>query len=362
MSDETRTPQAEPGPTTDVALDDVGRQLFVLARVGLLPGKILDRQRSEADLGMLLDLASSSPVPREKAQALVTLVIKAANSLGDGPLGESVRKLYGTDRGEQGLPYRRRHASASFAWDPDIDVPSYDRRHRRTGINALEHRILEIKREDERSALQAALTQTFAPPSVLPDHDRPNLEFKRLSFSAETHILGGSQHPAFTDWRYRDIALTGQQQHFRIFTQVEAKLSIEPLDDSITVERSLGANRFGYQIWLIRFNDTPERGQEIEWGVRKTFSSPRLDPTDKDWLSLAASQPNCITKGDFTVNLTEADELPERFARFITPKMTLPNLRGPIWPLPQADNLRRTASFEYLTPWHSHGIYWWWTS
>jgi len=360
MSDRTRTPQVEPGPTSEIGLDGLGRQLFVLARVGLLPAKIMELQVARGDLDMLLDLASDAPSPRDRAQALVDLVVRAANALGPGPLGESVRQLYGTTPGERGLPYQRRHAGAAFAWDPDIEVASYDRRNRRNGINALEHQILELKREDERQALAATLASGFLPPPVDPSQDRPNVAFRRLGFSAETHIVRGSRHPAFTDWRYRDIALTGQEQYFRIFTQVEAKLTIEPLDDSITVERPLGANRFGYQIWLVRFRERPERGQTIAWGVRKQFSMPRLDPTDRDWLSLAASQPDQITEGTFTVNLEQADELPERFVRFITPKMTLPNLRGPTWPVPETGDRRKTVTFDYLTPWHSHGIYWWW--
>jgi hypothetical protein len=311
---------------------------------------------------MLLDLASSAPSPRERAQALVDLVVAAVNALGDGALGESVRKLFGTNPGEHGLPYQRRHAAASYAWDPDIDVPSYDRRHRRTAITALQHRILELKREDERRALQATLADGFLPPPAAAEHDQPNLAFKRLGFSAETHIIGAGRHPAYTDWRYRDIALTGREQYHRVFTQVEARLVIEPLDDSVTVERPVGVNRFGYQIWLIRFRTMPERGQEFAWGVRKRFLPPRVEPTDKDWLSLAVSQPDHIAQGSFTVNLENADELPDRFARFVTPKMTLPNLRGPVWPLPLTEDPRKTVTFEYLTPLHSHGIYWWWTA
>jgi hypothetical protein len=39
--------------------------------------------------------------------------------------------------------------------------------------------------------------------------------------------------------------------------------------------------------------------------------------------------------------------------------MTLPTLRGAVWPLPESKELRKTVVFEYLAPWHSHGIYWW---
>jgi len=359
MSDRTRTEQAGLGSSPDVALDGLGRQLFVLARVGLLPAKILERQRASEDLAMVLELVTA-PSPRDQAQALIDLLARAADELGDGPLGESVRRLYGTEPGERGLPYQRRHAAAAYAWDADIEVASYDRRYRRLGIQALQHQLLLLRREQERQTLQATLTGVYLPPPMDPSEDRPNVAFRRLGFSAEAHILSGSRSPAYTDWRYHDIAVTGREQRFRVFTQVEAKVALEPLDDTVTIERSLGANRFGYQVWLVRFRELPELGQEIRWGVRKHFLPPRLQATDHDWLSLAASQPGVIAEGRFTVNYDNAGEQPARFAKFITPKMTLPNLRGPVWPLPPPNEHRQTVTFELLTPWHSHGIYWWW--
>jgi hypothetical protein len=334
----------------------MGRELLALARAGLVASRIIERR---ATLSLLLEFASESSERRKQAEDLISLVVEACDDLGPGCLGESARKFYGTGQGEREFPYERRHANAAEAWNPDIEVRSWDRRHRREIITELEHMMLNLKREKEQSSLRDALAQKYLPPPVDPRHDRPNSDFERLEFRAETHIIGSDRRPIFTDWTYRDIAIRGDQQYHRVFTQMEARVTIESLCDFVEVERELGVNRFGYQIWLVRFVDPPKRGDIYEWSIRKRFTG-LPQKVEKDWLSLAVSQPRNIERGTLIVNLEEAQERPKRFARFITPKMTLPTLRGAVWPLPESKELRKTVVFEYLAPWHSHGIYWWW--
>jgi hypothetical protein len=338
----------------------MGQQLLALAKAGLLISEILQRQSERGDLGLLLEFASQSSEPRQQAQDLINLVIVACDELGPGPLGESARKFYGTSPGEREFPYERRHANASWAWDQDIQIASWDRRHLKEVIKELEYKLLELKREAEQAQLRYTLTHDYLPQPVDPKNDRPNRDFERLEFQAETHIVENERRPLYTDWHYRDMAVRGGQQYHRIFTQIEARVTVESLCDFVEVEQELGVNRYGFQIWQVRFPNPPERGDIYEWSVRKRFSGELAEPVETGWLSLAVSQPKNIERGTFTVNLDEAAELPRRFARFITPKMTLPNLRGPVWPLPESDKLSRTVTFDYLTPWQSHGIYWWW--
>ena len=338
----------------------MGRELLALARAGLVASRIMERQATNGGLSLLLEFASQSFDRRKRAEDLISLVVDACNHLGPGGLGQSARKFYGTGQGEREFPYERRHANAAEAWNPDITVSSWDRRHRRAVIVELEYKMLDLKRETEQSKLRDALTQRYLPQPVDSKNDRPNSDFERLEFCAETHIIGTDRRPLFTDWKYRDIAIRGGQQHHRIFTQMEARVTVESLCDFIEVERELGINRFGYQIWLVRFVNPPKRGDIYEWSIRKRFHGELTEKVDKGWLSLAVSQPRNIERGTFVVNLEEAQERPKRFARFITPKMTLPTLRGPVWPLPESDELHRTTVFEYLAPWQSHGIYWWW--
>jgi hypothetical protein len=143
---------------------------------------------------------------------------------------------------------------------------------------------------------------------------------------------------------------------------MDARVTVESLDDFVEVDQELGIiNNYGYQIWLVRLRDPPARGQVYEWSIRKRFRNELDERVDKGWLSLAVSQPRSIDRGALAVNLERAAEYPGRFARFITPKMTLPNLRGPVWELPNSRDLKRSVTFEYLAPWQSHGIYWWWS-
>jgi hypothetical protein len=338
----------------------MGQQLVALAKAGLLVSRIIERQTRRGDLSLLLDFSSESGDSREQAQELVNLVVRGCDELGPGFLGQSARKYYGTDRWEREFPYERRHANAAEAWNADIQVTSWDRRYRRRIITELEHKILELRREAEQAKLRSTLEQGYLPPPVDPKHNKPNTDFKRLEFRAETHIVGSDRRPRFTDWHYRDIAVTGNQRYFRIFTQMEARVTLESTCDFVQVEQELGANRYGQQIWQIRFVNPPKRGDIYEWSVRKHFSGELAEPVDRGWLSLAVSQPKNIERGTFTVDFSQATEAPTRFSRFITPKMTLPTLRGPVWDLPGSSERRRTVTFEYLTPWQSHGIYWWW--
>jgi hypothetical protein len=359
MSDVNQTPRRTSRPTPD-SLDAMGQELLTLARTGLVPSRIIERQAAHGGLSLLLEFASQSSERRKRAEDLISLVVEACNDLGPGGLGQSARKLYGIGLGEREFPYERRHANAAESWNPDIEVSSWDRRHRREVITELEYKMLSLKREAEQAKLRDTLAQNYLPPLVDPRNDRPNADFERLEFRAETHIVGTERRPFFTDWKYRDIAIRGGQQYHRVFTQMEARVTIESRCDFVEVEQELGVNRYGYQIWLIRFVDPPKRGDIYEWSIRKRFSGELPEEVDKGWLSLAVSQPKNIERGTFVVNLEEAEERPKRFARFITPKMTLPTLRGPIWPLPESDELCKTIAFEYLTPWQSHGIYWWW--
>jgi hypothetical protein len=359
MSDVTETPPESRGPTPD-GLDAMGRELLTLARAGLVASRIIERQAADDGLGLLLEFASQSSERRKQAEDLISLVVEACNDLGPGGIGQSARKFYGTGQGEREFLYERRHANAAEAWNPDIAISSWDRRHRREVITELEHKMLSLKREAEQARLRDALALEYLPPPVDPRHDRPNKDFERLEFRAETHIVGTERRPLFTDWKYRDVAISGGQQYHRIFTQMEARVTIESLCEFVEVEQELGVNRYGYQIWLVRFADPPRRGDIYEWTIRKRFHGDLPEEVDKGWLSLAVSQAKNIERGTFVVNLTEAQERPRRFARFITPKMTLPTLRGPVWPLPESDERCRTVVFDYLTPWQSHGVYWWW--
>jgi hypothetical protein len=313
-------------------------------------------------LNLLLEFASESSEPRKQAEQLINLVVKACAQLGPGPMGESARKYYGTELGEREFPYERRHANAAWAWDSDIEVSSWDRRHRRGVIIELQYRMLSLKQEEAQSKLRATNAQIYLPPPADPKQALPNPDFERLEFRAETYIVGKERRRRFTDWHYRDFAVRGGHQYHRIYTTMEARVTIESLCDFVEVEREMGVNQYGYQIWLVRFLNPPAEGTIYEWSVRKYFSDAPTEKIDNDWLSLAVSQPKSIERGTFIVNLEEAEEAPKRFARFITPKMTLPVLRGPTWNLPESNELRRTVTFEYLTPWHSHGIYWWWES
>jgi hypothetical protein len=133
MSDVTQTQRRTPRPTPD-GLDAMGRELLTLARTGLVASRIMEREATNGGLSLLLEFASQSSGRRKRAEDLISLVVEACNDLGPGGLGQSARKFYGTGQGEREFPYERRHANAAEAWNPEIAVSSWDRRHRREVI------------------------------------------------------------------------------------------------------------------------------------------------------------------------------------------------------------------------------------
>ena len=353
--DNTQTGLGRIGPTPD-GMSGIAEQLLTLAHTGLLPSAIVERQQTKGGLGLLLDMSSPGSQLVAQAESLISYVCQACDKLGGGPLGNSGRKLFGTAPGEREFPYSRRHAGAADAWDPDIKVESYDRRHRKIVLAEIEHQLLTLTTSTARSELLVSLGKL---PLADPTEVRPNLGFRRLEFRAHTYIVGDDPHPVYTDWHYVDVVARDGEQDFRIFTHMDGNVTIESLSDFVTVQRPLGVNPYGYQVWLLRFSRPLQRGEQIEWGVRKHFHDV-TGPDGHDWLSLAASQPRAIESGSFSVDLTLSTLLPKRFVRFIVPKGNLPNLRGPTWDIPIPKSRIVTATFDYLHPWHSHGIFWWW--
>jgi len=270
--------------------------------------------------------------------------------------------MYGTAPGERGLPYPDRHLRAAEAWLDGMTPATFDRRHRHGLIRALEMEMLGMLRDGALVTLRRYLNQD---PGLrpLPDAmDRPNLAFKRLHVRARTYLIDARRPAAYTDWFYNDIATRGDQREFLISTKVDARVEIEALTpETILPIQPLGINQNGYQVWRMQFVETPARGQEIEWAIRKHFREPRREVLDKDWLSIAVSQPRPIESGRFEVDLSLAKERPLRFAKFVTPKQTLPVLRGTEEALgPDKRSNVIGVDFESLVPWHSHGVYWWW--
>jgi hypothetical protein len=57
--------------------------------------------------------------------------------------------------------------------------------------------MLELKREAERALLREKLSANYLPPVADPRNNRPNTDFQRLEFSAETHIIGDERRPLY---------------------------------------------------------------------------------------------------------------------------------------------------------------------
>ena len=83
------------------------------------------------------------------------------------------------------------------------------------------------------------------------------------------------------------------------------------------------------------------------------------DDTTFGYLALAASQPRPIGTGSFAANFAESRHRPRSVVGFVTPKHTLPTIRGRKWPV-ELKGDRAFEAFSSLTPWHSHGIMWLW--
>ncbi len=344
-------------PSTD-GLDDFGHELNRLANFGLTAAGI---SAHRAELRILLQLVGGDDEDT-RAGKLIDLVIDGCHRLhaANERYGASAIELFGTRKGGQGRPYSLRLQAAADAWEIGMEPATFNRRHRRKVIKDLEVAVLELQRDAIRASFRRWLDRDAAFQPLPSSANQPNLAFKRRHFRAVSHIVGSDRRPAYTDWTYDDVATQGGEPFFRIYTKEDdARVEILAASDNVEVERPLGVDPWGSQVWLVRFNEVPQRGQEVEWSVRKVFHRWDDEIPPLGHLSLAVSQPRPIESGTIEVNFEHAAEHPERFVRFITPKQTLPNLRGEEWPVIPVRG-SATAPFEALVPAHSHGLMWFW--
>ena len=343
------------GGTSVEGLDGLGSELSHLAEIGLTTTGI---NKHLGALPICLQLVSG----KNKALQLIDLINDGCIRLTstNKRYGDVATDLFGSRPGERGRPYSSRLATAAGSWQENLAPASFNRRHRAKVLRELQQAVLELL-QDATGATFRRWLELDVSLLPLPHHqNKSNLSFKRLHFNAITYIEGSDRRPSHTDWTYHDIATVGDVDQFRIFTKEDdARVEITARSDNIQVDRPLGVDPGGYQVWLIRFKKPPQRREEVEWSVRKTFHRSASPPIPFGWISLAASQPQSIESGTMEVNTKGAKVAPMRFTGFVTPKQTLPELRGTSWPVVPV-NGRATVSFDQLVPWHSHGTSWFW--
>jgi hypothetical protein len=339
------------------ALDQAGRELNQLARISLVVTRIDGRA---ADLPELLSLAS--PHHEQRAAALAELVEAGCRRLGamDERFGEVATRLFGAEPGAHGRPYPIRLAEAADSWQEGMAPATFNRRHRSKVIRELMRAMKLLRRDANAPAFRLWLERDPAFLPIRDEDDRPNLSFKRLHVHARSHIQGVDRRNSYTDWTYNDVVTRPTDGLFRIFTKEDnARVELVPRSSNVQAVRPLGLDRHGSQVWLMQLLDLPPIGQDFEWSVRKVFH--RFDDTEAEpgWLALAVSQPRPILSGTFELAFGDAVSPPVEFYRFVTPKQTLPNLRGQEWEV-QPKRSVATAIFDDLQPNKSHGLMWSW--
>jgi hypothetical protein len=265
-------------------------------------------------------------------------------------MSEEVSELFGVDRHRRGLPYEARRGNAIVLWDPEsaYQPENWARRRMKRLINEVETQLLLADRLEATELLRLRATDI---------HSAPDRYFERLEFSAETW-LNEFGRADYTDWSYVDLPLRDGQQERHIYSKADARVIVEPLDSSIEIIGFCGVDNYGYQSWLVRHSESVHAGEEISWRYRRRFLPPYTAEPDS-WLALTTSHAHYIKFGRFVVNFHPARPV-RRAGKFATPKGTLPTLRGPTEELRLINQGSVVgADFKRLTPWHSHGIYWW---
>lgn len=339
------------------ALDETGRELSRLARVSLVASAIAG---ARDELSALLALASADPALQ--ARALVELVEDGCVRLRqrNERFGEVATLLFGAEPGYYGRPYAERLADAAEAWKEGTSGETFNRRHRAKVIRELTVSIKSLRRDADAPAFRLWLERDPAFRPLTDEDDRPNLSYVRLGVRACSYLRGVDRRPSYTDWTYRDVMTRPHDGTFRLFTKEDnAWVQMQGLSRNVRAVRALGINPFGYQVWLMQLLDLPPVGEPYSWSVRKTFH--RFDSTEPEpgWVALAVSQPSPIETGLFALDFTQAEAGPIEFCQFVTPKQTLPNLRGTESEVHATAGIA-AAPFEQMQRDQSYGLMWSW--
>jgi hypothetical protein len=338
-------------------LDQAGRELNRLARISLVVSQI---EQHRAELPELLNLAATDPA--RQAAALIELVEDGCTRLRqlDDRYGEVATELFGADTGEHGRPYASRLAAAADAWEPGLQPASFNRRHRNKVVRELMRTVKNLRSDANAPAFRLWLERDPAFQPLRDEDDWPNLSFKRLHVRARSRMQGIDRRPSHTDWTYHDVVTNPTDGFYRVPTKDDnARVEIQAISPNVRAVRPLGVSRHGFQVWLMRFTERLAVGDDFEWSIRKVFH--RFDDTEAEpgWLALGVSQPGPIESGTFELVFRDAEKPPVEFVRFVTPKQTLPNLRGTEWPV-EPNRSVATASFQSLEPNYSYGLMWSW--
>jgi hypothetical protein len=372
------TMHAPPRPKEDEATvtgrgsddyDDLARELRYLAKLGLVTERVMRCAGGpDARLRTLLALQGfnrTETLPLRVA-AVVDAVADVCHKV-EGSVGNQARALFGAARNERELPYNERLSAAAAFWASDDDsrrargkkhaVDSFRRRGIAPVVIAVELKLLERQRDASHQKLNEIRKAGSLGSLISDEDDAPNKAFLRLAFHARMVFKGLSRFPSYTDWSYTDLIRFPAPRTFRVFTNADSCIEIEAVDDSIAGVEPLGVNINGYQVHRVHFDSVPPPGGTITWSIRKRYLDHLQKP--QTWLSLAQSQPEYLSEGTLVVQF-DREQVPARVERFITPRGTLPQLRGYRQRIDPAPPNIFTAPFNGLAPWHSHGIYWWW--
>ena len=350
-SDKGRTLMEAVGPEPDY-VSELLTQLLVCARIGLVPTRLVARQRSSGDLTMLFDRFGGH-VPEISLQAvgLAERIADACNLLGLGQVGNCARALFGL--GAKALPFPTRQARAAAAWSEDIQVDSWVRRHRpevlREVLLVLTYGVSTLV-----DIASADVTVRRAPFSL----EQRN-QFRPVGVEVESVVDTATRLPVHTDWRRRLVPECDGLREYLIRSRAELNETVVPIDETIvSVEGPLGLDRNGSVVWRLYLPEPTKEGRPISINYRKSFWGEPKEPVTSGILSYAAKDDAPIEWLNLAVEFVGDGSLPFLCVRFVTPVASLPLLRGRYWKK-KLMRRRLEAVFETLQPNSSHGLYWW---
>lgn len=354
----SREPDLGQNSDTASSADDSGlaRELDLLARIGLTVRALTEH----SDKCPLLRARAAPGAPQLAERAVIELVTQACARLTsvNERYGLCATLLFGARTGDYGRSYARRNADAADCWREGLSTASFNKRHRAKVVGELAEQVISLT-EQAKAPFRLWLERDPAFRPISAADNAPNYAFVRRQVRAITYIMGSDRRPAYTDWHYLDVTHGGVDV-FRISTkQDDARVDIEALSSNVTILGHLGVDPFGSQGCGVRFDHVPGPDEEIEWAVRKRFAWWTGDQPDQDWLSVGVTQGRSIEAGTFELDFKNADEQPSQVIEFITPKQTLPYIRGTQQPA-KIIGRRAVAVFEDLQPWFSYGLMWHW--
>lgn len=325
-------------------------ELLICAKVGLMPGRLAYRQRTKADLPGLFALCEPRTDLEDVARLLIERIATACTRVGANPHGDSARALFGLDAPRAtGLSYASRAAAAARVWQMETKPENFPRR----------------RRPEVLAEIVAQLSDELpAPATSAPDEEIPFLparyersgDWRDAATDVERVVDLNTRLGKHTDWRRTVVSQRSGLTEYLVAGRVGVSTRVVAIDDTVTDVLGPFRSLHGRIAWRLRLPHPTRAGEPVRVNYRRElFGKPRELATS-DYVSVR-SQQSATEAVHIGVAFAGTGPMPVKIVRFITPAATLPNLQGPVWPLPIREYV--VADFDPTVPNSSHGMFWW---